>query len=168
MTGGEVSGDFNFELSYNIPWMELVEGVFCSAWGTLPAGVVGGFSEFGPLDDTLRNYGADDIFVGSSLKTFTIEKRFKLDDGSFVYHRYNGCLANTFSLTVTPNEPISGTIGFIGSGLTLATTPLAGATYDDPGSEPVFTALKVTDVAMYSASAGDMLFQNYCFNAVRF
>lgn len=166
LTGGEVSGDINFELSWNAPWQDLLSSVMCNNWGSIPAGVTGNNHETGPDDDTDRPWGADDLFVGSSLKTYTFEKRFKLDGPGFVYHRYNGCLMNTFSLTVTPNEPISGSFGVLGSGLTLGTGEIAGSTYESPGSEPVFTALKVTDISMYSSTAGDMRFDDYCFNSV--
>ena len=169
--GGEVTGDINFELSYNTTFLTLLEGAMCFNWGDLPSGVVAastpltGFGE--PPYTTTRNAGANDLFVGPEMKTFTVEKRFTLDDGSFAFHRYNGCIVNTMSLNVTPNEPISGTFGMLGRGMILATTELAGATYTDPGVNPVFTARTVGDFFINGPSF-DMTFDAYCFNSVTY
>ena len=170
LTGGEVSGDINFELSYNTPWMDLLESAFCSDWGDFAnMGIPGGtlLNGYGAADTGTRAVGADDIFIGSEQKTFTVEKRFTLDDSSFIYHRYNGCLVNTMTLNVTPNEPINGSFGVVGRGLTLATTQLAGSTYVDPGVNPVFTALNVSDI-LFDGPSFDMTYSAYCFNGLTF
>lgn len=167
LTGAEVSGDINWELSFNVPWQDLLESAFCSDWGDLPAGLnpATQLDGFGANNTTLRTVGANDLFIGSEQKTFTAEKRFTKDDGTFLYHRFNGCLVNTATLTITPNEPINGSFGVIGRGLTLATTELAGSTYVDPGVNPVFTALNVTDV-QFTGPSFSMPYVDYCFNGL--
>ena len=167
LTGSEVSGDINWELSFNVPWQDLMESAFCSDWGDLPTGLnpATTLAGFGVNNDQTRVVGVNDLFIKDEQKTFTVEKRFTKDDGSYLYHRYNGCIVNTTTLTITPNEPINGSFGVVGRGLTLAITELAGSTYVDPGVMPVFTALNVTDI-LFDGITFDMAYVDYCFNGL--
>jgi Phage tail tube protein len=167
LTGGEVTGDINFELSYNLTALDLFEGAFCSDWGDLPSGLSPAttLSGFTITNLGTRTVGINDLFIGTEMKTYTVEKRFALDTGGFAYHRYNGCIVNTLSVNITPNEPINGTFGMLGRGMVLATTEIASSAYQDPGVRPVFTALNV-GALNFDTSGADMHFDGYCFNGL--
>lgn len=83
-----------------------------------------------PTAITVR--AGDQIKVGIIQKSFSIERRFN-DISQFLV--YAGCVANTFSLSIAPGQMITGTMGFIGSKLTVDTSELAvpGAA---PSNEP--------------------------------
>jgi hypothetical protein len=71
-------------------------------------------------------------------------------DGSaetYLYQLFSGCFADTFTLSITPNEIITGSFGFMGNEMT---TPDAdtGTTYNDAGLNPAMTAPLVTGIEL--------------------
>ncbi len=77
------------------------------------------------------------IKVGVIQKSFSIERRFVDIDQYLVFA---GCVANTFSLNVAAGQMLTGSIGFVGSKLTVTGTELAV-----PGAAPtaeVFSAFE--------------------------
>lgn len=141
VTGMTVNGDLSFPLA-KAPWLDLaISGVMAASWGACPVS--------GGDDGMLRS---DDIAVGRTLDTFTIEKRFPdpVNAGQYVYQRYIGCSFSAMTLTVTPNEVITGTVTVVGGVPMLDTAAIAGATYVSAGSNPKFTAPKVVTVSVGS------------------
>ena len=72
-----------------------------------------------------------DITVGNSQISFTIEKRFEdaSNPGTYLYHRYRGCVANTLSINMTAGSEITGSVGIIGKDMITDTAIITGATY---------------------------------------
>lgn len=137
LTGGQSTGELNFELAYE-PWFnKLLEGAFCKAWAT----------------DVLK--------IGTVLKSYTIEKKIPVPGGSTYYHRYTGCLINTMSLNIRPNAPITGSFGILGKALEPSEAIVAGATYTDPTLSPVMTAPRVVDIEIDGVAA-----VSKCFNGI--
>lgn len=114
LVGAEAAGEFGFELSYG-SFDDLLESVFQSAWD----------------DDVLEN--------GITPKSFTIEKTFETG-ATDQFHRYRGCMANTFSLNCRAGEIVTGSIGFLAKDMVSAQAAIAGATYADPNTNPVINA----------------------------
>lgn len=114
LVGAEAAGEFGFELSYG-SFDELLESVFQSTWNT----------------DVLEN--------GITPKSFTIEKTFETG-ATDQFHRYRGCMANTFSLNCRAGEIVTGNMGFLAKDMVSAQAPVAGATYADPNTNPVINA----------------------------
>ena len=108
-----VSGDINFELSYN-SFNDLIEAVACGTWT----------SDGDP----------EVLLVGSTARSFTIERHHE-DIGKYI--RSTGCSFNTMSLSVAPNSMVTATWGVIGKDLSLNTTQVASSTYSaDSGNTP--------------------------------
>jgi hypothetical protein len=107
-------------------------------------------SSFGndPLGETIS---ADQVYVSSTKQSFTLEKRWDMGGGSpaYRYHRYLGLVPDTLTLNITPNEPITGSVGFIGNTLETGTTAIAGSTYVSAGANPVMTAPLVTGITLF-------------------
>ena len=61
-----------------------------------------------------------------------------------------GCTVDTMSLSITPNEPITGSFGFIGFEMLTETAEIAGATYAQAGTNPIMTAPLVTGIELLS------------------
>lgn len=140
LTGGEVTGPINFELSKDATFEDMVAAVFGQDWG----------------DDPL-SIGAtvDDLYVGNEKKTFTVEKTWDMGAGApdpFLYHRYKGCIPDTLTLDLRPNQPITGSLNFIGQSLETAATAIAGATYTAASTTPVMTAPNVTGITLYDGA----------------
>lgn len=134
LTGAEVSGDINFELSKHVALENLVAAALANTWGNDP--------------HTLSTT-PDQVYDYNLTETFTIEKRWQMDDApTYNYQRFIGCMTDTMSLSITPGEPITGSFGFVGNQMDLATAPIAGATYVPAGTDPVMTAPLVTDVTL--------------------
>ncbi len=105
-----VSGDIGFELSYG-SFDDFLEAVLGGTWAA----------------DTPA-LGTDQLQVGTTRRSFTVERKFaNLDTPE--YHRYTGLELNTFNLSVTPDAMVTGTFGAIAQDNAIATAIIAGATY---------------------------------------
>lgn len=136
LTGGQSTGDLNFELAFEA-WFELfLAGAFCSDWAS----------------NVLK--------IGTTLKSFTIEKTIPVPGGTTQYHRFTGCTINGFSFNVRPNQPITGNFTVLGKTVVAATTAIAGATYGDPALRPVMTAPRVVGIEIGGISAVSKCFNN--------
>ncbi|MFN3261322.1 MAG: phage tail tube protein [Pikeienuella sp.] len=136
LTGGAVTGPINFELAKDAAFEDMIAAVFGSAWGADPLAI---------------GAGPDTLYVSDTLKTFTFEKRWNMGAGApdpFLYHRYLGVVPDTASLTITPNQPITGSIGFVGASFANDNAEAAGATYVQPSTTPVMTAPLVRGISM--------------------
>jgi hypothetical protein len=96
-----VSGDINFELSYE-SFDDLLEAVMCGTWTT----------------DVLK--------PSTTSRSFTIERHHE-DINKYI--RSTGCSFNSMSLSVAPNSMVTGSFSVIGKDLTTAGTAITGATY---------------------------------------
>lgn len=84
---------------------------------------------------------AEVLKAGVERRSFTMERHFSdLVEADKPYHRFTGCIVNTFGLTLTPDAVITGTFGIIGQGQTLDGLPVTGATYTPQSTTRVFDA----------------------------
>ena len=102
-----------------------------------------GFRSEGSLKGNLRKDTAADMLMESALSgvfttnilkagntetNFTVEKRF-IEGGTSLYARYVGCQVSKFAMSVNASGMSEVTYDIIGTGQTLGTAILAGATY---------------------------------------
>jgi len=115
LTGGESTGDLSLEVSHHKAFEEYLEAVLGNAW----------------VADVLKN--------GPVLSQYLLEKTFPdiPTAGADSYHRFDKTAFATMTITITPGSPITGSVGTIGGPLTLDDAILTGATYPDPGVDPV-------------------------------
>ena len=76
----------------------------------------------------------------------------------YLYQRFKGTTFSTFSLSIAPNQVVTGDVGIIGGAPELDILPLPGATYVPAGNNPVFTAPQVLDLVL-----GDLDVKSHCF-----
>lgn len=122
VTGGETTGDINFEASTNDFFDTALAAVFGNTW-------------------------ASDVLVpNTQLQLFTLEKTFQDVPvaGSKSYHRFPHTAFAGINLDITPGSPISGSASVSGGVLTLGTAIIPGATYPDPGTDDVLSPTNVT------------------------
>lgn len=137
LTGGQVTGDLNFELAYETWFEELLSGAMCSLWDVHEA-----------------------LHIGQLLKSYTIEKKIPVPGGTTQYHRFSGCCVNGFTLNIRPNQPITGSFTFQGKSPAIGTTALAGSSYLEPALTPVMTAPRVVGIEIGGVPAISKCFNN--------
>lgn len=98
--------------------------------------------------------------VGSTQREFMIEKRFVPPAGvaGFIYHRYNKASIASAGLTISPGNEITSSFSVMAGTMEAVETAIAGATYADPGTEPIFTAPQVTNISIAGIT------NSLCFN----
>jgi hypothetical protein len=123
LTGGAATGAISFELSDHDAFEEYLAAIFGDDWA------------------------GDELIPGVDLFYYLIEKTFPgvPVSGESSFHRFAPSAFIGGSVVIAPNTPITGTAEVNGGVPTLDTEPLAGATYPDPGTEPV---LQPQDVVM--------------------
>jgi hypothetical protein len=139
VVGMAVNGDINFRLA-KAPWLDMaIAAVLAAEWGKCPIGA-------GSLPQ------ANSLVVGNKLQTFTIEKRFPdpANPGGYLYHRYVGATFSAMSLTIAPNQPITGSFTIVGGEPKLDDAMISGATYVSAGNSSGFTAPKVVQLSIGS------------------
>lgn len=139
LTGGQSAGDLNFELAYESWFEDMIAGLMCDGW----------YSEL--------------IQIGTTLKSFTIEKTIPVTGGTTQYHRFTGCVVNGFTLNIAPNQPITGSFSIIGKAVDTSETLISGATYAQPALTPVMTAPRVVNIEVGGVAA-----VSQCFNSLQF
>ena len=139
LTGGQVTGDINFELAYESWFETLLAGALCNDWSS------------------------DFLKIGLELKSFTIEKKIPVPGGITQYHRFTGCVVSQLSIDIKPGSPITGKFTFLGKAPVIDTAPLAGASYGQPALNPVMTAPRVVGIEL-----GGIPAVGKCFNALSF
>lgn len=142
LQSGTVNGDISWELSKFVSWEEMISASMGNDWG----------------DDPFSGYpgiGANVVFDHSTQRTFTLEKRFGDGVGqAYTYHQFVGCQIDTATISMTPNEAITGSFGFIGQEMTTPASE-AGSTYNAAGDAPVMTAPLVTGIELLSPAGMD-------------
>jgi hypothetical protein len=142
LTGAQVTGEINFELSKFKAFEDLMAAALGNKWDADPL--------------TVPGIGTDDVYDAAIYQTFTIEKRFTLstDPNVYSYNLFTGCMVDTMSLSITPNEPITGSFGFVGEAATVPADE-NGTTYNGAGTSPVMTAPLVTGIELLSPAGID-------------
>ena len=100
MVGTKVGGDINFELSFG-EYDPLLEALFMGTWSS-----------------------ADALTAGVLMRSFTFERAFT-DIGQ--YEVFTGCHVNQMTLSVQPNNIITGAFSLVGKGAGLSASPLSAS-----------------------------------------
>lgn len=93
------------------------------------------YGDFDPfLESALMSaWSTDELTVGKTEKSFTIEKGFT-DIGR--YHPYTGCMVKTFSLSIKPDAIVTGSFSMVGKDCVPSATPLFSSPVAVSGNEP--------------------------------
>lgn len=134
LTGSNTAGDINFELAQSPGFELMLAAALASEWGdTLgydPGDIPGSFDE------------TDGLLLGSTIQSFSYMKEWELES-VFGMHVFPEIYVNTMSLTITPNQIITGNFGLLGAIMNPRTTALSGQSEIAAGSNPIFTAPNV-------------------------
>lgn len=114
MTGMDVNGSYPFELSYG-SFDDILEAALFNSWST----------------NVLKN--------GTTRKSFTVEEMLTVA-GVENYRRFTGVMVDGLSLSISSREIVTGSIDLLGVKETLASAPVAGATYAAAASSPVMSS----------------------------
>jgi hypothetical protein len=129
VTGGQSGGDVSFEISSNPGFELLLEGCLANLWAT------------------------DELWVGKTLLTHTLEKRFTFNAADpdpllrYEYNRFVRSIVDSMALTFSPGGPATGSASMLGGAMTRDEADLSGATYIDAGKLPVIAGAGVLPVA---------------------
>jgi hypothetical protein len=115
LTGGESTGDLSLEISDHAAFEEYLEAVLGASF----------------VADVLKN--------GPGQKFYLLEKMFPdiPTAGADSYHRFDKTSFSTLTISIAPGTPITGSVGTMGGPMALDTAIITGATYPDPGTDPV-------------------------------
>lgn len=149
ISGLTVTGSINFNLRKAVWFEDILAGVFGSAFAVCPA-------------DGSALIETNGLFVGKTVKTFTIEKRMAdpVTPGSYLYQRYTGCTFSNLQLSITPNRRITGSVSVVGGVPSTATTIITGATYTPAENNPVFRASDVLTLTLSGVGVGTYCWTN--------
>jgi hypothetical protein len=97
--------------------------------------------------------GNESLIVSNEQISYTVEKRWPdpATPGSFLYHRYKGCVSNTLSLSMSAGDTVTGSVGAIGKELVTDTAIITGATYVTATSFEVFRGPDVSQIILDNA-----------------
>lgn len=156
LTGASSTGNVEFPLVRS-PWFhEIMAAAFRNEWGT---GVLGYPDPANVGQFLTRNLAPNELIPGKLVKLYDVEKRFETPDVPS-YQVYRKAGVNSLSLSVSPNEMLTGSLSLIAGELDLYNADLAGATYPDPGQYTPLTAPNVTEVNIGAMTAAA------CFSAL--
>jgi Phage tail tube protein len=128
VTGGQSGGSVEFEVSSNPGFELLLEAVLAHAWS------------------------GDQLWVGNTLYTHTLEKRFTLDEADpdplarYEVNRFVRSLIDSMTLTFSPGGAATGSATILGGPMSRDNVDIPGATYTDPGQLPVIVGAGVLPV----------------------
>jgi hypothetical protein len=132
-TGITVSGDIGFELHRD--------------------GQAGGFDDL--LAASIRGAWTTNVAKGGTLKpSFTLERRINGASG-YSYLRFQGTRIGGISLSLTPDEMITGTLHATGTAHTAAAALITGATYANASTNSPMAGIDVTSLAVGGVSGVD-------------
>lgn len=119
--GADVSGDIDFELSFD-SYKYLLECAFCSTFGAPAVGV-----------STMKN--------GVNLKSFTLQKHFQ-DLATPIFQNFVGCRIGSMKLDFKSGSILTGSFSVMGLNAESSIAQEAGATFVTPGDGmPVMNAV---------------------------
>lgn len=140
-TGGAVRGSLETNLAANSTFEKMLESVYGA------------------------DFVADDLYPGTTLKTFTIEKRLLNEDGSYSYHRFRGVTFSSVRISSQPDAPITCTWTVRGGSFSVDTALIAGATYADPSpAHTVAPAMRGQDMVV-NFTGGPAGISSHCFTS---
>jgi hypothetical protein len=129
-TGISVSGDINFELHKSLPFEDLLAAALRGTWTT-------------------------NVVKGGVLKpAYTLERKI-IGSAATAYLRFAGSRIGGLSLSLTPEEIITGSFKVMGTAHTAATAIITGATYAPVSSSPVMAGVDVTSLAVSGVAGVD-------------
>ena len=101
-----------------------------------------------------------EYFNGNTQTSFTIEK--KTSDGTNnLFQKYDGMVPTTLELTAESGSFVSGTIGFMGSGVNTMTTTAALTATDAASETTPFTTVAAETTVKYDESADSVSYGDY-------
>lgn len=112
------------------------------------SGASGGFEfemSYGTLDDLLASllfssWTTDVVENGVTPSSFSFER--KLETGATdAYHRFTGMYPSEMSLNIEAGAIVTGSMGFMGKGGSVATTAITGATYNPANTKQLMNAV---------------------------
>lgn len=142
VTGARTTGNVDMPLSRNPFFEEMLCAVMRNTWG---AGLKGDGTGPPPATSALT---ANQLIPGSDLYLYLLEKRFVNPLGGYLYHRIDDSAAASMSISVSPGKEITASTSFSGGTMTPVEAIIAGATYQDPGVWPLFTAPEVSEITV--------------------
>jgi hypothetical protein len=153
VVGMSISGDINFDLSPQPFIYDVIAGVFANDWGNCP-------------ETGTAILAGDENVIGQDIKRYTVEKRFPnpASPGNYFFHAYKGVTFSSFTITVTPNEIITGSVTMVGGDPEIyaaATSKYATVGYADAGNDPKFRAPDVADLQI-----GGLGMNSHCFSSL--
>lgn len=141
VTGGQSGGDVAFELSSNPGFELLLEGCLANLWTD------------------------NQLWVGTTLLTHTLEKRFTVDEtdidplARYEISRFVRSLVDAMTLTFTTGGPATGNATLLGGAMARADSDLAGSTYLTAGKLPVMVGAGVLPVTF---TIGAVAYEAWC------
>jgi hypothetical protein len=93
-------------------------------------------------------WSANVLKVGSTLALYTLEKRFTNPAGGFIYHRINDAAVASASVSISPGREITASVNYSGGTMDFVEAAIAGATYPDPGTRPLFASPEVSEITI--------------------
>lgn len=139
LVGAQTTGSVEGELSKHAYIEDAIAAVFRNAWGSGTKG-----DGTAPFEST--PVGADELIPGTTITSYLLEKRFTDPTNNPLFHRFSLSAVSSLGISIAPGQPITTSVEYSGGPLTLATAAIAGATYTDPGVNPVFTAHEVIEI----------------------
>lgn len=155
LVGSGSTGNVEFPLVRSDWFHAMLAAVFRSDWGE---GMVSDETAPGVFSAP-RAVLADELIPGREVHMFDVEKLFATPDAPS-YHVFRRNAVGSLALRVVPNDLLTGTVALLGSEMETAATPLAGATYPDPGTYRPFTSPNVTEASMSGVT------NVQCFNGI--
>ena len=110
--GADVSGDINFELSFE-SFDELIRAALCASWSAPAAGV-----------SSIKN--------GVELHSYTMQKHFQ-DLAIPIFQNFAGCRIGGMNLDFQTGQILTGSFSVMGCAATNSNAQIAGATFLNPG-----------------------------------
>jgi hypothetical protein len=105
----------------------------------------------------LRGTWTTNVLKGGVLKpSFTFERKIT-GAATTTYMRFLGSRIESFSLNVSPEQLVTGSMGIVGASHTTGTAILSGATYTGAGSNPVMAGADITAIALSGVAGVDYL-----------
>ena len=142
LTGARTTGSVELPLSRHPYFEDALAAVFRNLWG---AGLQGDGTGPPPLTSVP---GADQLIPANALSLYMLEKRWPAPAGGFIYHRVNLAAVSSLALSISPGREISVSVAYSAGATEAVEVAIAGATYVDPGTRPLFTAPQVSEITV--------------------
>lgn len=123
----------------------------------------------GVCGDDWDQFGADRLYPGNTIKTFTIEKRYLASTpGEFVFHRYRGVSISSAAFTINADQAVAVSWAVVGGQLSVDTAEISGATYAAPSPVRSLAPLMRGQDFVGNFSGPPTSMNTHCFNQLAF